>query len=115
MKRVTVIAPIIALFAALPLAAAAAAPEKAAACAACHGEGGAKPILPEYPVLAGQYASYLEHSLREYRSGARKNAIMAAQAAALSDADIEALSRYFASQPGPLYTPGIGASHAPAP
>lgn len=100
--------PLLALLASLPLAAAAQMPEQAAACAACHGEGGAKPILPEYPVLAGQYANYLEHTLREYRSGVRKNAIMAAQAAALSDADIRALARYFQQQPGPLYTPSLG-------
>jgi cytochrome c553 len=102
-----------ALFAAglsFPLAAAAEplpAPESAATCVACHGAGGAKPILPEYPVLAGQYANYLEHALQEYRSGKRKNAIMAAQAANLSDADIRALARYFESQPGPLYTPSV--------
>ena len=83
-------------------------PEKAAACAACHGEGGAKPIVPTYPVLAGQYANYLEHSLYEYQDGRRKNAVMAAQAAALSKAEIKALSRYFAAQPGPLYTPTLG-------
>lgn len=110
MKRITCIA----LFALLPLAAVAQAPEKAAACAACHGEGGAKPILPEYPVLAGQYANYLEHTLREYRSGARKNAIMAAQAGALSDQDIKELSQYFASQPGPLYTPNLHSASGPA-
>ncbi len=103
MKRITFVAA--ALFAALPFAVAAEVPEKAAACAACHGEGGAKPILPDYPVLAGQYANYLEHSLQEYRSGVRKNAIMAAQTAALTDADIKALSQYFARQSGPLYTP----------
>lgn len=110
MKRITFIA----LLAALPLVATAQAPEKAAACAACHGEGGAKPIMAEYPVLAGQYANYLEHSLREYRSGVRKNAIMAAQSAALSDQDIEELSRYFSRQPGPLYTPHINATSGPA-
>lgn len=82
-------------------------PEKAAACAACHGEGGAKPIAPTYPVLAGQYANYLEHSLLEYRDGRRKNAVMAAQAATLSKEEIKALSRYFATQPGPLHTPSI--------
>ncbi|MGB1561813.1 MAG: c-type cytochrome [Sinimarinibacterium flocculans] len=110
MKRITCIA----LLALLPLGAFAQAPEKAAACAACHGEGGAKPILPEYPVLAGQYANYLEHSLRGYRDGERKNAIMAAQAGALSDADIRELSRYFAAQPGSLYTPSVHAASGPS-
>jgi len=88
-------------------------PEKAAACAACHGEGGAKPIMPAYPVLAGQYANYLERSLHEYQDGHRKNPIMAAQAAALTKDEIKALAHYFAAQPGPLYTPSIaGASGA---
>lgn len=92
---------------ALPALAETAMPEKAALCAACHGEAGAKPIMPAYPVLAGQYANYLEHSLKEYKSGARKNPIMTAQAATLSDEEIRALSRYFAAQEGPLYTPSI--------
>lgn len=85
-------------------------PEKAAACAACHGEGGAKPIMATYPVLAGQYANYLEHSLFEYQNGQRTNPVMVAQAAALSKEDIRALSRYFAAQSGPLYTPAIQAA-----
>jgi cytochrome c553 len=85
---------------------------KAAACAACHGPNGAKAILPDAAVLAGQYANYLEHALHEYKSGKRKNAVMAAQAAALSDADIRELAAYFSSQVSPLYTPSVhGASH----
>jgi cytochrome c553 len=84
-----------------------AAPEKAATCAACHGQGGAKPILPEYPVLAGQYSNYLEHALHEYKDGKRKNAVMGAQAATLSDSDIKALAAYFSAQASPLYTPRI--------
>ena len=73
-------------------------------CQSCHGEHGAKPIAPEYPVLAGQYANYLEHSLKDYRAGTRKNAVMKTQAANLSDADIHALAAYFEHQESPLYT-----------
>lgn len=76
-------------------------------CAACHGERGAKPIQPAYPILAGQYANYLEHSLKAYRSGERKNAIMMGQAANLSDADIKALAQYFAQQETVLHTPAL--------
>jgi cytochrome c553 len=36
-------------------------------CAACHGEDGTKPLTPETPILAGQYADYLAHSLRAYK------------------------------------------------
>lgn len=78
-----------------------------ATCAACHGEGGLKPILPSYPIIGGQYETYLVHSLKGYRSGERSNAIMAGQAAGLNDAQIKALARYFANQDGPLYTPRI--------
>jgi len=79
----------------------------AAPCAACHGENGAKPITPDYPVLAGQYANYLEHALHEYKGGKRKNAVMAGQVANLSDDDIRLLARYFSSQKGTLYTPSV--------
>lgn len=79
-------------------------------CQSCHGEKGAKPILPQYPVLAGQYTDYLEHSLKDYRSGQRKNAVMKAQAANLSDADIKALAKYFSRQESPLYTPALPAA-----
>lgn len=81
--------------------------EKAQSCAACHGPNGAKPITPDYPVLAGQYTNYLAHALHEYKSGMRKNLVMTGQVASLSDDDIEALARYFASQQSLLYTPRI--------
>jgi cytochrome c553 len=81
--------------------------KKAAVCTACHGPGGGKPIMPEYPVLAGQYANYLQHALHEYKDGKRKNPVMSAQAATLSDEDIKGLAEYFESQPSPLYTPKI--------
>jgi cytochrome c553 len=73
-------------------------------CQSCHGEHGAKPILPEYPVLAGQYTNYIEHALKDYRSGARKNPVMKAQAANLTDSDIAAVAQYFSHQQSPLYT-----------
>lgn len=81
-------------------------PEKITVCAACHGADG-KSTQPTYPNLAGQYANYLANALQEYRAGSRKNPIMAGQAASLTDVDIRQLAEYFASQPGPLYTPGI--------
>src|SRR3546814_17357739 len=65
-------------------------------------------IAPTYPVLAGQYMNYLERALLEYKTGDRKNPIMAAQAASLSEDDIKALATYFAEQESPLYTPIVG-------
>lgn len=78
------------------------APAKAAICVACHGEGGVS-VAPNWPVLAGQHRDYLEHALHEYKAGARKDPLMSAQAASLSDEDIHELATYFASQPG-LFT-----------
>jgi cytochrome c553 len=71
-------------------------------CAACHGKDGNTPIDPSYPKLAGQHRDYLERALLDYKSGARKNAIMAGQSQALSRADIKNLSAYYASLPGSL-------------
>jgi cytochrome c553 len=73
-----------------------------AVCAACHGKDANTPIDPSYPKLAGQYAGFLERALLDYKSGARKNAIMAGQAQALSRADIENLAAYYQSLPGSL-------------
>jgi len=49
--------------------------EKAASCAACHGADGASTTAGTFPILAGQYESYLLHALKDYRSGERQNAI----------------------------------------
>ncbi|MGA1664571.1 MAG: c-type cytochrome [Burkholderiaceae bacterium] len=69
---------------------------------ACHGVDGVKGLDETYPILAGQHADYLERALADYKSGKRKNAIMAGMAAALSKEDIADLSAYYASLPGPL-------------
>jgi cytochrome c553 len=76
--------------------------KKAETCKACHGEGGAKPIQPDYPVLAGQHEDYLIAALSQYKSGKRTNAVMKGFAAALSPQDIRDLAAYFAKEPSPL-------------
>jgi cytochrome c553 len=68
-------------------------------CAACHGADGNSPA-PAFPKLAGQHSSYLEKTQTEYKSGVRKDPVMAGMAAALSKEDIENVSAYFASQSG---------------
>lgn len=72
---------------------------KSAPCAACHGEDGLG-TAPNFPVIAGQYADYLVHSLKQYRSGERENALMAPWVTELSDQDIADLAAYFSSLPG---------------
>lgn len=75
---------------------------KAAVCKSCHGEGGVKPILPEYPMIGGQHQDYLAAALTQYKSGKRKNASMNGFAAALSTQDIQDLAAYFSSQKSEL-------------
>jgi len=69
---------------------------KSAACIACHGKWGIS-STPDYPNIAGQTELYLVKSLREFRSGQRKDPSMNRIAAGLSDVDITDLSVYYAS------------------
>lgn len=71
-------------------------------CASCHGKDGNTPIDPSYPRLAGQAADYLEQALLDYKSEARKNAIMGGMAKPLTRAEIRDLAAYYASLPGQL-------------
>ncbi len=71
--------------------------EKAATCAACHGETGDNSD-PNFPRLAGQYESYLVKALQDYKSGARSNPMMNGLASGLSEEDILDISAYYASQ-----------------
>ena len=70
-------------------------------CQACHGLDGNSAVA-DYPKLGGQYPDYLAKALRDYKSGARKNPIMGGMAGALTTADIDNLSAYYASQPAAL-------------
>ena len=65
-------------------------------CKTCHGMDGVG-IDNTYPKLAGQYADYMVQALKDYRSGARKNAIMAGFAATLTDEDIENVAAYYST------------------
>ncbi|MBY7667517.1 c-type cytochrome [Vibrio anguillarum] len=72
---------------------------KAAICAACHGADGIA-LIPGYPNLKGQNEQYLISSVKAYKNKERNGGlavVMQAQAAMLSDADIENLAAYFAS------------------
>ncbi len=105
MKKTSIL--IIALCLTLPLSAAARGnaeegAKKSATCKACHGEAGAKPIQPDYPVLAGQHYDYIVAALTQYKAGKRKNASMNGFAAALKPEDIQDLAAYFSSQPSDL-------------
>ena len=83
----------------VPAAGGSEAPPAAAACVACHGQSGIS-VNAQWPTLAGQYESYLEHALRQYKNGDRANAIMVAQAGLIADEDIPLLARYFSRLQG---------------
>ena len=73
-------------------------------CASCHGKDGKSPSDATYPIIAGQHSDYLYKALVDYKTGARKNAIMGAMAKPLSKVDLENVSAYFGHLPGPLST-----------
>ena len=70
--------------------------EKAALCAACHGANGIS-MSPDIPNLAGQKSAYLAKAIRDYKSGARKNPMMASVVGTLADGDIENVAAYYSS------------------
>ena len=67
----------------------------AGACAACHGQGG-NSAAASFPKIAGLGEKYILKQLMEFKSGARDNAIMKGQVAALSDEQMADLAAYFA-------------------
>jgi len=69
---------------------------KSGVCAACHGAAGISAV-PMYPNLAGQKEAYLAKQLKDFKSGARKDPVMAPMAMGLSDEDITNISAYYAS------------------
>ena len=71
---------------------------RVAACQACHGVAGVS-TEGQIPNLAGQKKNYLVLQLEAFRSGRRKNELMAAVAAQLSDEDIEQLARLWSQMP----------------
>ncbi|MCP4333265.1 MAG: c-type cytochrome [Gammaproteobacteria bacterium] len=71
--------------------------QRASACFGCHGPEGIS-LNPKYPNLAGQNAEYLTIQLSAFRSGARKDPVMSPMATSMSDADVENVAAYFASQ-----------------
>ena len=73
--------------------------EKSKTCAACHGPDG-NSAAPDFPRLAGQHYDYLVKALSDYKSGDRKNAIMAPLANTLSKRDIEDLAAFYSRQQG---------------
>lgn len=68
----------------------------AANCASCHGTNGAS--AGGVPSLAGQPQQAVQAALKEFRAGTRPATIMHQLARGYTDAQIEAVSGYFAAQ-----------------
>jgi cytochrome c553 len=70
------------------------------ACAQCHGPGGSG-VGVAFPPLAGQPASYISAQLHAWQKGLRPPgplALMPVIASKLSEADITAVSKYYAAE-----------------
>jgi cytochrome c553 len=76
---------------------------KSQICAACHGLDG-NSLMPQNPVLAGQVPGYIAQQLAQFKSGVRKNAIMAGMTQLLSEQDMQDLDAWFSSQTAPPRT-----------
>jgi cytochrome c553 len=53
---------------------------------------------PANPILAGQHPEYLAKQLQEFKSGKRKNAVMAGFASTLSEDDMRHVAAFYASK-----------------
>ena len=74
---------------------AAAGRQKALQCQACHGLDGLAKV-PGAPHIGGQVKEYLVKSMRDYKTGARKDEVMAVVVRQLSEQDIEDLAAFYA-------------------
>ena len=72
---------------------------KALPCMGCHAIEGAFSVYPSYhvPKLAGQHSEYVIAALNAYKTGQRSHKTMIAQAASLSEQDMQDIAAYFAS------------------
>lgn len=79
-------------------------------CTMCHGPQGLSQA--NSPNLAGQYQTVIYKQLKDFQTGARKNAVMSPMVASLSDQDMRDLAAYYAYLPKVVaYHPG----NAPVP
>ena len=86
------------LLAALPICAQTPTPPaRLGLCAACHGASG-QAGMPGVPNLAGQRLDYLRDALKQYRDGRRSIPVMRAAIGPVSDAELDALARWYSTQ-----------------
>lgn len=75
--------------------------EKANTCMGCHGIPGYNNAYPTYrvPKLGGQSPAYIVSALTAYKTGERPHPTMRAQAASLSDQDMQDIAAFLTQAP----------------
>jgi len=81
-------------------------------CLGCHGIANYKNVYPTYsvPKLVGQHPEYIVAALKAYKGSERSHATMHAQAASLSDQDMQDIAVYLAGTPLKSGANAIGAA-----
>jgi cytochrome c553 len=72
--------------------------QNAAVCAGCHGQGGQKPVMGNYPKLSGLGERYLYNQLKAIKAGKRVVPEMTGLLNNLSDQDLQDLAAFFDSK-----------------
>ena len=73
---------------------------KTKTCWSCHGKDANTPILPAYPKLAGQNATYALQQMKDIKSGARANGMTAAMKGVMhlvNDEEMKAIADWLAT------------------
>ncbi len=71
-------------------------------CFTCHGKDGKTPILPDYPLIAGQNAAYVLRQMQDIKTGARNNGYAAAMQGVMhlvNDEEMQLLADYISKLP----------------
>lgn len=66
-------------------------------CNACHGPAANKPLMPDYPKIAGQNEAYIVKQMMDIKSGARANGNSAAMKGVMhlvNDQEIKDIAAY---------------------
>lgn len=71
-------------------------------CQGCHSAPGLRNPSPVYniPIIGGQHADYIVIALKAYKSKERSHKTMQAQAASLSEQDMQDIAEFYASSQG---------------
>ncbi|MCP4433391.1 MAG: c-type cytochrome [Gammaproteobacteria bacterium] len=74
---------------------------QAKTCWSCHGKDAKSPLLPIYPILAGQNADYAFNQMKDIKSGTRSNGQAIAMKGVMgivSEAEMREIADWLASQ-----------------